>query len=123
MDNTDQKQYVYSCDKCEFYTNAKSMWDKHIISGKHQNGIRAVRCDKKLPTKCPHCDFIPKTSITARQHLLNIHSTKEDRKKQFKYYCDNCDFGTFAEQIYNTHLKTEKHLHMQEIINKLESKK
>ena len=44
----------YNCDKCDLHTNAKSVWDKHLISGLHLTGKRAVRCDKKVLDKCPH---------------------------------------------------------------------
>ena len=35
--------------------------------------------------------------------------TKEDRKKEFKYYCDKCDFGTYAEILFTRHCETKKH--------------
>ena len=43
-------------------------------------------------------------------HILTNHSTKEDRKKEMKYYCDKCDFGTNAEVLFNRHLETQKHI-------------
>jgi hypothetical protein len=43
-------------------------------------------------------------------HILTNHSTKEDRKKGMKYYCDKCDFGTNAEVLFNRHLETQKHI-------------
>lgn len=44
-----------------------------------------------------------------RVHILTQHSTPEERKKQFKYYCECCDFGTLGEVLYNRHLETKKH--------------
>jgi hypothetical protein len=76
----DKKAYTYNCDKCSFYTNAKSVWEKHIISGKHQNGERSTRCDKKYPDKCPHCDYVPKSNLSMKQHLLNLHATRDERR-------------------------------------------
>ncbi len=116
-------QKIYNCDKCDFHTNAKSMWDKHLISGKHQNGVRAIRCDKKLLDKCPHCDYVPNSCINMKQHNLCFHSTKEDRKKEFKFYCENCDFGSFAIKSYNKHLETKKHIQVMETIKNIEAKK
>jgi ribosomal protein L35 len=43
-------------------------------------------------------------------HILTNHSTKEERKKEMKYYCDKCDFGTNAEILFQRHLETQKHL-------------
>ena len=43
-------------------------------------------------------------------HILTNHSTKEERKKVMKYYCDKCDFGTNVEILFQRHLETQKHL-------------
>ncbi len=41
--------------------------------------------------------------------MLNNHSTIEERKKQFSYYCDDCDFGVYIKSSYDKHIKTNKH--------------
>ena len=43
------------------------------------------------------------------KHILNKHSTKEERKEKFKYYCECCDFGVFVKSMMDTHLNTNKH--------------
>lgn len=108
----DKQEYIYNCEKCNFHTNAKSMWEKHIITGKHTSGSRATRCDKKLLDKCPHCNYKPPSYTNMKHHILNIHSTKEERKKEFKFYCENCDFGSFGKQPFDIHSKSEKHMQM-----------
>jgi len=40
-------------------------------------------------------------------HYLNHHSNKEERKKEFKYYCENCDFGNFTKALYKAHLEAK----------------
>ena len=47
----EKKEYKYICNKCEFYTNAKSAYNIHLITGKHIAGINTKRCDKKYPEK------------------------------------------------------------------------
>ena len=101
--------YKYICEKCEFYTNAKSTYDKHLLSGKHTTGKRATRCDKKILDKCPNCDYTTKNIKNMELHILNNHATKEERKEKLKYYCDLCDFGTFGKCLYDIHLNSEKH--------------
>ena len=32
-------------------------------------------------------------------HILNNHSTKEEQKEKFKFYCDWCDFGVFVKSM------------------------
>ena len=44
-----------------------------------------------------------------KTHKLNTHSNKEERKKEFIYYCEKCDVGTFAKIIMENHKKTQKH--------------
>ena len=45
-----------------------------------------------------------------KQHLLNEHSTIEERADGFKFYCKICDFGTFSIDLYNTHIESKKHI-------------
>jgi hypothetical protein len=113
MENNDEKsekEYKYICEKCEFYTNACSAYKIHISSEKHINGKRAIRCDKKYPEKCPKCNYKPTGYTTFLQHTLIYHSTKEEREMKFKYFCKNCDYGTFSEKYFENHKKTEKHI-------------
>ena len=41
--------------------------------------------------------------------ILNEHSNKETREKEFTYYCKCCDFGSFCENQLNKHNDTSKH--------------
>ena len=33
-----------------------------------------------------------------KKHVLNEHSTKDEKKKEFKYYCENCCSKQEAEK-------------------------
>jgi hypothetical protein len=37
-------------------------------------------------------------------HYLNNHANKEERKKDFKYYCEPCDFGNFSKSLFKLHM-------------------
>jgi hypothetical protein len=117
----DEKElYKYSCEKCKYGTNALSSWTRHINSGLHLEGHRLTRCDKKLLDKCPSCNYTTKSNIAMESHILNNHSSKDERKKKFKCYCEYCDFGTFSEEHYKTkHLNTKKHTQMMELVKKI----
>jgi hypothetical protein len=104
-----KNDYKYSCKKCDFHTNAKSSYDKHLMSGKHITGERAIRCDKRILDKCPSCDYTTKNITNMERHVLNNHSSKEERKQKFKYYCEMCDHGTFGKSLHQKHLDSEKH--------------
>ena len=112
-------QFKYSCDNCDFHTQYNSTWIKHIETELHKTGKRKTRSDKIKLDKCPNCEYVStsKGPTTMKQHILNEHRTKEVRKKEFKYYCEYCDYGTFAESFQKKHNETEKHKHIIEIIN------
>jgi hypothetical protein len=105
--NTDDKYYCECCNyKCKYPTH----WQQHIDSEKHKNnGIRPPRSDKIYKDKCSFCNYSPNNLSSLKTHCLTHHSTKEERKKEFKFYCDKCDFGTFADILFTRHLETKKH--------------
>lgn len=105
----EKKEYVYNCEKCDFHTNAKSLYEKHLITGKHQTGKRLGRCDKKFTGICPECEYKTDKSTNMTLHMLNNHSTREKRENEFKFYCTLCDFGAFTKLLYDKHLNSEKH--------------
>ena len=55
------------------------------------------------------CDYSNKNKVLLKSHFLNKHSTIEDRKKEYKFYCLTCDFGSFFDVIMKNHNRTEKH--------------
>jgi hypothetical protein len=55
-----------------------------------------MRCDKVLEPKCKLCDYTTRRTTNMKLHYLNNHANKE-RKKEFKYYCEACDFGNFSK--------------------------
>ena len=91
----------------------------HISFELHRTGKKKIRSDKICIKKCPDCDYKSKTNTNMRQHILIKHCTKEERKKEFTYYCKYCDFGTFAKSIYNIHKQTKKHKQIKELLSKI----
>ncbi|QKF94360.1 zinc finger C2H2-type protein [Fadolivirus algeromassiliense] len=100
----------FNCDQCGFHTNYESKWKAHCETELHKTGKRKTRSDKKLLDKCSFCDYKATNNTTLKQHVLNHHSSKEERKSQFTYYCEYCDCGTFAKPLHENHLKSKKHL-------------
>jgi len=104
----------YKCEKCEFETNNKSNYNKHIKSELHLTGIKKTRSDKK-DKKCEICNYICSTESNLINHKLVNHSTKEEREIKYKYYCKKCDYGNNNEIIYKKHLVCKKHIVMSQI--------
>lgn len=99
----------YNCDVCGYICNYESHWTQHINSKKHKNNGIQSRSDKVLENKCKLCNFEAKNSSNVLVHILTKHSTPKERKEQFKYYCEKCDFGTFTEILFKRHEETKKH--------------
>jgi len=101
----------------------ESQWNKHIITELHKTGFKKKRSDIKEPYKCEKCLYYKtKNLYTFKQHVLNEHSTKEEREKGFKYYCKYCDFGTYSKDIMNDHNNREKHKNIINLLNTFEKK-
>lgn len=59
--------------------------------------------------KCLICSKEVYEGSDYKYHFLIYHSNKAERKEEFKYYCEDCDFGSFSETKYLLHLKSKKH--------------
>ena len=101
--------FKYNCNKCNFNSNYLSQWNKHISTEFHKTGKRKIRSDKKYNEKCSYCEYVTNGNTNMKQHILNEHGTSEERKSKFKYYCDYCDYGTFAKSFFEKHKQTKKH--------------
>jgi hypothetical protein len=97
------EEYKYYCEKCDYGTNYKSYWNIHETSVKHQRNINEEF--KYEPKKCERCNYTTLYSSNMKLHILNNHSTKEERKEGFKYYCEECDCGTSNLKQYEKHLE------------------
>lgn len=103
-------EYRFVCEKCNYKTNLKSVYDAHCKSVLHQTGKRKIRSDKKADIyNCEKCDYKTYNEHNLKLHVLNNHGTQEDRKTGFIYYCKDCDFGVNVRQLYDRHCETLKH--------------
>ncbi len=108
-DNLNNSEYKYICEKCDYKCNFDCEWKKHCETTLHKTGKRKKKDNYKQPMKCENCNYETKNKTTMLKHKLNEHATKEEREKEFKYYCFNCDFGTFSKDTMDVHNNTEKH--------------
>jgi len=105
-----EEQYKYNCEKCNYKTNLKYSWTQHCNTTLHKTGKRKVRKDRIQENyKCSKCNYITTNNNNYLTHILNNHSTKEEKKNKFKFYCETCDFGVFVKSAYDKHIKTKKH--------------
>jgi hypothetical protein len=102
----------YFCETCNFGCDYISIWNQHIETTKHKNNGKLIRTNTKerCNKKCDKCYYIAKHTIGLKIHILTNHSEKEDREKEFTYYCKECDYGTFHSNMFNIHCDTKRHL-------------
>lgn len=100
----------YTCEKCNYNTNVETRLKAHLLTELHKTGTKKKRSDYLEPKKCYFCDYKSKNKTILNTHILNNHKTQQERKKEFKYYCEICDFGTFTINSLNIHNKTKKHI-------------
>ncbi len=104
----------YHCEKCNLYYNYKSFYEKHLISSYHLTGKRKERKDKKDKPertihKCKICSYETINIHNYENHILNNHSSIEEKEQKFTYYCKSCNFGVFTESSYKKHLDGKRH--------------
>ncbi len=108
-----EENLKFYCEKCNYKCNYKAHYEQHLKSGKHINGkITKIHTKKKDPIihKCEKCEFTSTHFYNFKTHVLNYHSSIEERKKEYPYYCEFCDYGIFSIDNYNKHLLTKKHI-------------
>ena len=102
----------YICEKCNYVTNLKHLLEQHNETEKHKTGKHG-KCFLKKKEKeiytCEKCNFNTTNKNNYLTHNLNNHSEKEERKKEFKYYCDSCDFGVFTVSSFDKHKMSLRH--------------
>jgi hypothetical protein len=115
-------KFKYYCEKCNYGTDIKNSMALHNNSILHITGTAGKRNVKKKEIKkvykCENCDYISNNKNNYLVHKLNKHSTKEDRKKEYKFYCELCDFGILSKTSYNKHLDSLTHKNIVEILKK-----
>ncbi len=114
----EEEKYKYICEQCDYKCRFDSEWKKHCETTLHKTGERKKKDNYKENGKCKDCEYITTNTFLMKKHRLNEHATKEEREKEFKFYCKCCDIGTFSKDIYEKHIGSEKHKKYLEKSNK-----
>ncbi len=106
---------TFYCEKCNYRCKYRSHYEQHLKSGKHLTGKitkihtkERIKKEKKIH-QCEKCEFTSTHIYNFKTHLLNNHSTVEEKKKEYPYYCECCDYGIFSKDSFDKHLLTKKH--------------
>jgi len=104
-----EEKNKYICEKCNYKTNISSLWKVHLNTELHKTGVRKKRSDYKEPIKCTGCEYSTKNKMILKTHFLNNHCDIEQKKKEFKFFCVLCNYGSFYEDAINIHNNSVKH--------------
>lgn len=100
----------FYCKECNYKCKFEYLYNRHLKTNKHINGkITRVHTKEPINYKCEKCDFVSNHIYNYKTHILNNHSTLEERKKEFPYYCELCDYGIFSKDLFDKHLLTKRH--------------
>ena len=118
MDKEVNKEFKFNCEKCDYKCQFECQWKKHCETTLHITGERKKKDNYKQAEKCKFCDYTTKNTALIKKHRLNEHAEKEEREKEFKYYCSYCDFGTFSKVTLEVHKNSNKHKNFISILEK-----
>jgi len=108
MDEIETK--IKHCVKCNKTFTSNTHYLIHCETELHKTGKRKIRADRQEELKCTICNlYSTKQHSTLKIHILNNHSSIEEKKKEYKYYCEYCNIGYLVEDKFNIHLDTLKH--------------
>jgi len=84
---------LYNCDKCNFITNLKSNYNRHLNTKKHINMEEKHVEKKSIPIfeTSKNIQLQKKTSKNIQKHPIFIQNTDENTKSKKLYFCDHCN--------------------------------
>ncbi len=108
--------FKFVCETCNYNTNYESKYKQHTETLKHKNNGVLVRKKQEIRI-CDKCTFTSSHKEGFRTHYLTKHCTKEEKEKEFTYYCKLCDFGTFSKSLIEIHNNSKKHKNLISLLN------
>lgn len=91
---------MYTCETCNYETNRKLNYNRHMVSKKHKKNIGEL---SRLH-KCELCDYTSK-----RPFNVKIHMKTHDEGRRYKYHCETCNYKAEDIQHIRNHIKRESH--------------
>jgi hypothetical protein len=96
------------CELCNFQATRPAEFLRHVESQKHQRKGHII---KNTTFKCLECDKTLSSHFSYKIHMVQIHGSIEERKKQ-KYYCESCDVVFISKLFMDKHNSGKKHNNM-----------
>ena len=104
----------YVCDICDYNTDRKNNYDKHLSSVKH---VKKVAFNNSF-FKCESCEYTTTVKSCYNKHLIsikhkmNLASIKS--QKDYQYNCSICNYHTDKKYNYDKHIISKNHKVLQD---------
>ena len=101
----DNREVFFKCVQCKVSF-------KMQISLATCNDILCSDCSRKeiyKNHKCEKCDYETNNKTNFKIHILNYHCTKAERKKDYPFFCEECNTGRLTKKEFDKHLRTSTH--------------
>jgi rubredoxin len=108
-----EKRYIneFNCDICNFITNRKQNYDKHLLTKKHLlNSHDFIKPNKQF--NCNVCNLIFNKNIDlvrhceSKKHLINSGKIKIENS----FHCKLCSLNFDKKSAYNKHILCKSHI-------------
>jgi hypothetical protein len=127
----------FYCEKCEYKTERKNNFVKHLNSNIHKKYFHSINDNKILNYKCLSCEYIFSRKSNYNRHIkkcntkecntfdstnnriasstkiIAIQDTISEKNQEHTkniYNCEKCGFTTIKKRNYQIHLNSKKHI-------------
>ena len=116
--NLAKKCLAYNCECCQFITDNKTNFNKHMMTAKHKN-LQILQENARnlakscLAYTCDGCQFITDNKTNFNKHMMTAKHKNlqilQEKSNNFGYACECCDFITDNKTKFNKHMLNSKH--------------
>jgi DNA-directed RNA polymerase subunit RPC12/RpoP len=105
----------YNCEYCNYITHNKYVFNTHLKSNKHIKNSNDVLKDN-IQNNTYYIKNKDKINLTSKMYYhnnkdkLKLYYLKKKEENKDKYKCEYCNYKTYCNNYFNTHLKSKKHI-------------
>ena len=91
----------FLCSTCGFEVVGQKNYKNHIRQ--HQSKVQCPLCNKDFSQRC------------LDKHVEKCKGPQQKKKRENKYFCERCGFGTKSQKQLDRHIKTHDKVHVRKV--------